>query len=425
MLPPRNNLSVLLVESDRFAREEMTAFLSRAVTKVLLAENGQAALTLFLKERPDIIITDLVLPLMDGLEFIGKVRDENEDVPILVTFDGYNPSSLIKALQHNIAGFLHKPVDDENMYKQLWRVAKEVLLRQKLHETRAQLERILDFFPANVVLVNNETVSFINQKFLSFLGYDSYLNMLEESASLDTFILDINGSSYEGSSGDWLHMILNDPLDRDQMVRMTNPRHSEDEGRTFILSFNEFNKPGMYLFVFSDVSELQDDRIAFEDQASIDPLTGALNRRRFLELLAVQEMYMATSGRSLSLIMFDIDHFKLVNDNHGHDVGDSVLREICTLARSQIRDNDRLARWGGEEFMVLMDGAQLRQARTLAERLRKAVEAYTFTGLPGGCTSSFGVAQWLKTETRAAFLKRVDEALYRAKESGRNKVVVG
>ena len=123
--------------------------------------------------------------------------------------------------------------------------------------------------------------------------------------------------------------------------------------------------------------------------------------------------------------MFDIDHFKSINDTYGHDVGDSVLREISALVRSDIRRSDFFARWGGEEFMVLLPASDMDRAVEAAERLREAVEASDFTGVPRQITSSFGVAMRRPAESSDEFVKRVDQALYDAKEAGRNQVVVG
>ena len=123
--------------------------------------------------------------------------------------------------------------------------------------------------------------------------------------------------------------------------------------------------------------------------------------------------------------MFDIDHFKAVNDTYGHDVGDAVLREISALVRDNIRENDTLARWGGEEFMVLSVRSNMKYAKQVADRLRKAVAEFSFTGVPGQITSSFGVALHNTGESGEELVKRVDKALYKAKETGRNKVVTG
>lgn len=121
--------------------------------------------------------------------------------------------------------------------------------------------------------------------------------------------------------------------------------------------------------------------------------------------------------------MFDIDHFKAVNDSYGHDVGDTVLQKLTALAKMHIRSSDRISRWGGEEFMIMMPHVDLDEARIATEKLRMLVEEYDFDE-PEHITISIGLATLKDSDDIESFYKRVDEALYLAKENGRNRVEV-
>ncbi|MFT7860860.1 MAG: GGDEF domain-containing protein [Sulfurimonas sp.] len=124
----------------------------------------------------------------------------------------------------------------------------------------------------------------------------------------------------------------------------------------------------------------------------------------------------------LSIIFFDIDHFKRINDNFGHDVGDTVLKELSALIKTHIRESDIFARWGGEEFVVLLPNTPLKDAVLLGEKLQKAIKSYKFTQVEK-LTCSFGVTQLQAQEDANEFFKRADMLLYRAKEEGRDKIV--
>lgn len=157
--------------------------------------------------------------------------------------------------------------------------------------------------------------------------------------------------------------------------------------------------------------------------AYTDSLTGAYNRRKFTDLLTSElQRKLRYSGR-LTLIMFDIDHFKHINDEFGHAAGDAVLREMTRLVHGLIRANDVLVRWGGEEFMILLPQSGHKAAAVLAEKLRDAIEAYLFPGVPK-VTVSFGVSEYMTGDTLESLCARVDNALYRAKHEGRNRVCV-
>lgn len=159
------------------------------------------------------------------------------------------------------------------------------------------------------------------------------------------------------------------------------------------------------------------------ERANVDGLTGAYNKRYYEETM--RRMY-ATNGPSMSLLLFDIDYFKKINDTWGHAVGDLVLKEVVLVARGQLRIADLLCRVGGEEFAVILEGARLEEARGIAERIRTAVERSHENArsqrIP--VTLSIGVAERTSAEPDPeALYKRADGRLYQAKHAGRNRVV--
>ncbi len=159
-------------------------------------------------------------------------------------------------------------------------------------------------------------------------------------------------------------------------------------------------------------------------KALIDPLTGLPNRAAWSERLDQEVNAWHQHGNSLSLAMLDLDHFKRINDGYGHLAGDKVLKIIANVLRKRLRPNDFIARFGGEEFVLLMPNSSLSDALGVGEVLRAAIEAcpFHFKGEPVTITVSMGVAQLQPGERSDLALKRADEALYRAKAAGRNQV---
>jgi len=155
--------------------------------------------------------------------------------------------------------------------------------------------------------------------------------------------------------------------------------------------------------------------------ATTDALTGICNRRHFDEVLASEINRAARFSSPLSLILFDIDHFKRVNDTFGHQAGDRVLTQLAVTVGNSIRTVDLFARWGGEEFVVMLPGSDLDAGRLLAEKLRMALEKQPFSDV-GQVTCSFGVAEYAPGDNADALIKKVDRCLYHAKASGRNRV---
>ncbi|WP_250634263.1 sensor domain-containing diguanylate cyclase [Pinirhizobacter soli] len=175
---------------------------------------------------------------------------------------------------------------------------------------------------------------------------------------------------------------------------------------------------------------LADNRVRLQEltqdlgvKATTDPLTGLHNRLNFDQALAREIERSQRYGTPLSLILYDIDHFKRVNDSYGHLIGDKVLVQLSRFVPNLIRTTDFLARWGGEEFVILASGSGGPMAFQAAEKLRDAVGQVVFEDV-GTITCSFGVTQWVPGETAMEFIARADEALYHAKANGRNQVVL-
>ncbi|MFC7298228.1 sensor domain-containing diguanylate cyclase [Herminiimonas aquatilis] len=159
--------------------------------------------------------------------------------------------------------------------------------------------------------------------------------------------------------------------------------------------------------------------------AGTDALTGLLNRQAF-EIVFQQAILDSERRRiPLSVILFDIDFFKMVNDNHGHLTGDRVLKDIASITKGAVRESDIVTRWGGEEFLVLLKDCPLEKAAALAEKIRVMIASHDFElGASELCmTTSLGVVEYAYRETWLSFFGRADKALYQAKNEGRNRVV--
>ncbi len=174
---------------------------------------------------------------------------------------------------------------------------------------------------------------------------------------------------------------------------------------------------GMLMAVMDCIGELQR---ALVDQASTDPLTGALNRR---QLPSALDQVRSQAGQQHAVLAIDVDHFKRINDQHGHDVGDEVLRRLVAAVMTRRRRADRLFRMGGEEFLLLLPGVDVDDAWRLAETLRQRLaEAELLPGHP--VTVSIGLAMLGDAANAQDWIRHADQALYRAKRDGRNRVVM-
>jgi len=194
--------------------------------------------------------------------------------------------------------------------------------------------------------------------------------------------------------------------------------HRNDEVGDLLLGFNHL------------VEKLQDKEAALqtavkrlEQLAGTDALTGSWNRRQFDEVVDRELDRSRRYGHPISIMLLDLDYFKLINDKYGHLEGDRVLQLVANRIREALRKSDSLTRWGGEEFMVLMPDTGLANATVLAERVRTSIGLHSIENI-GSVTVSIGVAKFVVSESRDQWVERADAALYRAKHAGRNRVEV-
>jgi len=177
------------------------------------------------------------------------------------------------------------------------------------------------------------------------------------------------------------------------------------------------------LFAFTFAARTETQRVRLESLATRDPLTGTENRRAMEEELLLAVESAARSGAAYAVVMLDLDFFKRINDQHGHDAGDRVLIAFADLVRHNTRKLDRLFRFGGEEFVLLLPGADPSALQRVTEQLRQRI-AMELVGPGGPVTCSLGAAALLPGEGWPDWLARADAALYRAKQGGRNRVEI-
>jgi diguanylate cyclase (GGDEF)-like protein len=181
------------------------------------------------------------------------------------------------------------------------------------------------------------------------------------------------------------------------------------------------NTNGNFCVVLSDITQMEVYKIQLEHFSKTDELTNIGNRKYFNQNIKKEIERAKRYKTSLSLLMFDLDFFKKVNDTYGHDVGDVVLQEVSKKVKSLLRDTDLFARFGGEEFMIIAPQTTAKQALLLAERIRKNIESLQISPLKQ-ITISIGVTEFKEDDTLETFIKRVDNALYESKDKGRNRV---
>lgn len=430
------DISVLYVEDENDVREFTSKLLSSLLKKVYTAQNGLEGLETFKenKEDIDLVISDINMPKMNGLEMCENIRKINNEVPLVITSAHNDTNFLKKAIDVGVNTYAMKPIDLYQLIESIIKAMEPILLKRKLIELNLSLESkieqeiskiksILDAQDNIIIVTNKEEITNVNKKFLDFFNIDSFDNFISNKKNIFDFFEEEFGfiTKEQIKKHDCWVKYIKDLHEIDRIVKIKN---SLNEEKIFAINVDYYeNKDDYYVFSLTDITKLKEKSNLLEYQASHDKLTGLFNRNKFDEIYTKELKRAKRYKNNLSMILFDIDNFKYVNDTFGHQIGDDVLKEISRLVSNSIRETDISVRWGGEEFLILLPQTDLFGAQAVAEKLRINIKNEVITQKQLNITASFGVTQMNETDDENILVSRCDKLLYKAKNSGKNIVV--
>jgi two-component system, cell cycle response regulator len=428
---------------------------------VLSAYDGPEALRVIEENPLDLILLDVMMPGMDGFEVCRRIRGNpaTMHLPVVMVTALSDPSDRVQGLEVGADDFLTKPVDDVALFARVRSLLRlkmmmdEWLLREQTSQQLAVMDapntlNAIEFLGASILLVEDKVIDGANFRealradaheiegvatveegleaagrgnhdlivcSLNLGGGVDVLRMVSQLRSLEKTrqipILMIGESTQVDRLAKALDLGINDyvikPFDRNELIARV--RTQIRRGRFQVL--------------------LRQSYEASISLALTDSLTGLYNRRYLLTYLQGLMEGVENRRKPLCILLIDVDHFKLVNDTHGHGVGDKVLRSLADSMTGNLRNVDMVARIGGEEFVVVMPDTSIAVAGRVASRLLSKVAAEPVAisdGLSIPVTISIGIAMRVEdVDTIETFLARADGALYKAKHQGRNQVVLG
>jgi two-component system, cell cycle response regulator len=430
------SISILYVEDEKDVREFTSKLLSSLLKKVYTAQDGQEGLDLYKTNQKDIdlVVSDINMPKMNGLMMCEQIKQINRDIPLVITSAHNDTNFLKKAIEVGVSTYAMKPIDLYQLIESITKAMEPIFLKRKLIDLNLSLETkieqeinkiksILDAQDNIIIVTNKEEITNVNKKFLEFFGINDLNNFLNSKENIFDFFQEefglITKNQIEKQES-WLKYIKDLP-EIDRIVKIKN---SLKEEKIFALNVDYYeNKEHYYVFSLTDITQLKEKSNLLEYQASHDKLTGLFNRNKFDELYSKELKRAKRYENDLSVILFDIDNFKLINDTNGHQIGDNVLKEISQLMLNSIREQDIPVRWGGEEFVVLLPHTNIEGSKTVAEKIRESIAKHKFTELNIDITASFGVSQMNEEDSVDTLISKSDKNLYEAKNSGKNKVI--
>ncbi|MBU6372842.1 MAG: PleD family two-component system response regulator [Alphaproteobacteria bacterium] len=442
---------VLLVDDLELNRKLLEAQLRREYYQVSSVASGLEALAAAKADQPDIILLDIMMPGMDGFEVCARLKADpaTRHIPVVFVSALDERVDRLRGLELGADDFLTKPVDSAQLTARMRSLARLKIVTDELRLREAAGRQLgaIDGDPwrdnglgARIVIVDDDTrraaaieaalggqhlvvpvgrsavsvgqarpdLILVTAAAAAFDGLRLIAGLRSSAASRNIPILALCDGDQPDAALRALDLGAHDvaylPLDEDELAARVR---TIVKRKRYVEAMRSFLDRGL-------------------EMAVTDQLTGLSNRRFLTTQLQGLVMRAARGGEPVSVILADIDHFKAINDTHGHDAGDEVLKALAARLSTSLRPADMACRFGGEEFVIIMPNTFADFAAMVAERLRRDVAAAP-VAIGGGreiaVTASFGVAGVAAGDTAERLLKRADEALYRAKQAGRNRVV--
>jgi len=449
---------VLVVDDVAANVKLLEARLSAEYFDVVTAMSGQEALAICERAECDLVLLDVIMPDMDGFEVCRRLKTNpaTHHIPVVMVTALDQPSDRVRGLEAGADDFLTKPISELALIARVRSLARLKMVTDELRMRVLTSRDIGIESPEREAAADtgrNGRILIVDDRPAS---YERIAAMLAKEHDVE-IEADPNQAVFHAADGNYDLLIVSLGLENFDALRLcsqvrsldrtrnlpilaiTEPDNSARMVRGLEIGVNDFlirpiDKNELLARARSQVRKrryterLRDNVQMSIEMAITDALTGLFNRRYMESHLGTLVEQAIARGKPLAALVIDIDYFKSINDSYGHDAGDDVLRDFALRIKRSIRGIDLACRYGGEEFVIVMPETDMTVAAMVAERLRRRIAAEPFAidqskrSVP--VTISIGIASLRgKEDTAAAVLKRADQALYRAKRDGRNRVV--
>jgi two-component system cell cycle response regulator len=426
---PQRSAAILIVDDAPANLGVLRTMMAQQGYQTFVATSGERALTIAQRVHPDLILLDVVMQGMDGLETCRRLKDHplTQHIPVIFMSAKSDTDDIVAGFDIGAADYIGKPL---RMAEVCARVRAQLQMRSTSEAQQEQAERlrmIVNAMDEGLMIIEaSGRIQYSNPACERYLGYGP--NELAGHA-----IPELLGAPLAQEYLDYFAACAVDPAASHLGgAREVLIRHRDGALRAMDLTLTPMvaGEP-LFIGLLHDITHHKRSETALQHAAMVDQLTQIANRRRFDSFLEQEWHRAMRSGQPLSLIVLDVDHFKLYNDTLGHAAGDLCLQKVAAALQSRaLRTSDLAARYGGEEFVLLFAETTLETAVALAESIRALVESlhlpHPRSSTSEWLTVSIGVASIVPTQFDRIeqFFVAADRMMYAAKESGRNRVEV-
>lgn len=353
-------VKVLYVEDDDDIREEIVDFLELEVGELIVAKDGEEGLSKFKEHSPDVVITDIQMPIMDGLKMAEEIKKINPLTPIIVTTAFNENEYLLKSINLGLDKYVLKPIDLTLLMNSIFKSVENKILQDKLKAKKEYVNFILDTTPSFMVVTNGEDLEYINKTLLSYLGYQTIDEFKKSHSCLEEFFCRTDGTKYdEKNDTNWIQHIIENP-EVEHIAYLCNKSFANCTIRPYLIKYNSFNKFNKFIFSFTDISELNITKPFLKGKHKSEGINDCYSKRQ-IDLLLFSESERAKKyDGKLSIALIEIEP---------NEMDYKLSSEIKMSIYKNIRDIDIVAKVNSNLFVILLAGAHLNEAKIEVDNL--------------------------------------------------------
>ncbi|MCX6076936.1 MAG: diguanylate cyclase [Campylobacterales bacterium] len=412
--------SVLYVDDDKPYRELMKDILDMFFDTVIIAENGAEALKLYKEFTPNIVITDIVMPKLNGLQLIEEIQKINSEVGFIILTGFIENVHLLKALELGVDKYLIKPIDKEKFFARLYETIFDLEFINRFDMMQEEMELLnlaLELSPVFTLLETDGKIRYINNSFLDFLGYKSMEACIKVNENFYTFIKNETANIVYRNYEEYKH----DALNFENNSKKVYIKDKNNALKAFQLTNKFYPNINTLVSVFTDINSLDKNSMELKKLSEIDTLTNLYNKYKFDNYLnETFENFLKKKYQNVSLVMISIDNLSAIKNLYGNQVRDKVIRSVANFVKKNLQNGGFLARYGSEEFVIIYKDVNLESAFKKSDSLRISISKEYKSKL----TCSFGVTEFMYGDTVKEILFRANDAIMKAKKGGKNLVMI-
>lgn len=433
------NLTVLYIKNSSYSNI-VSEYLSNRFINLIVVDKFEDIFDSYIQNAPNLILSNIIEPVDDLIEILATIKSFSTNSKIVIlSDDNIGNDTLIKLMNLGVDRYIDSSISINELENTLDLVANKIVYNLEVVDKEQLFFETLNVVEDFIILTDMNYILYINTPFLNFVNLSSLDEFNIKYPLLGGVLISYDGIEYNSSL--FVDMIdtvstvrgvgiasnsIADDLIADVSKKMTVVMQQDDNTdnccSTFEVKIKTVYSNRFRAIIFTNIDKSIDKINYYEEIINYDDLTKVYNRKKLNSDLENSVNNAIKGLNKLSLIIFDIDNLKSVNDNYGHLVGDTVLKDIAGLVARSIRSTDNIYRYGGDEFMIIMQNCNIDNAYRTAERLRVMIESYQFNNI-GKITATFGVAELSESDNVELFIKQTDDALYKGKSNDKNCVI--